>query len=241
MRCCLEAPSGDGECHSDRSKVSWRVADPWPLMEGGGGGETVEKRETQGKAQHTRKGSDSRNRGREGSGGRRTRGREVCGGPTPNPASAPGFGNRGAISVKTHSLPAYRLNEATSVFKKRSSLATPSAITHTEWRKTWKPSIALFKNPTIWLSEHCSTLLVPENCCKMTSVSKTSCCKRRVRSLQPDHNTPAHRWRLLRGIGSFLLSKKADAATLIMKKRHNRATFPSAKCLCAITNVFINH
>lgn len=70
--------------------------------------------------------------------------REVCGGPTPNPASAPGSGNRGAISVKTHTLPAYRLNEATSAFRKETCSPPPLTHTHTR-RKTWKLSIALFK------------------------------------------------------------------------------------------------
>lgn len=56
----------------------------------GRGGKTEEKKETQGKVQHNRKGSDSRNR-EAGKAGRRTRRRKVCGGPTPNPASARGF------------------------------------------------------------------------------------------------------------------------------------------------------
>lgn len=50
---------------------------------------------------------------REGTKRKKNKRKQVCGGPTSNPASALGFRNRGVISVKTHSQPAYCLNEAT--------------------------------------------------------------------------------------------------------------------------------
>lgn len=50
---------------------------------------------------------------REGTKRKKNKRNQVCGGPTSNPASALGFRNRGVISVKTHSQPAYCLNEAT--------------------------------------------------------------------------------------------------------------------------------
>lgn len=89
---------------------------------------------------------------REGTKRKKNKRKQVCGGPTSNPASALGFRNRGVISVKTHSQPAYCLNEATfapppppppkNLFL--FSFIISLAITHTKWRKTWKLSIALF-------------------------------------------------------------------------------------------------
>lgn len=79
------------------------------------------------------------------------------------------FGNRGVISVKTHSPPAYRLNEATKK-KKKDSPPPLQSHTHTEER----PGSYLLPSLRITLYDYPS--IVPrcrppgKNCCKMTSV-----------------------------------------------------------------------
>lgn len=150
-RGCVAGSVRDGKCHSDESKVSWRAAEPWPRMERESW-KTEEKREMQGKVQHNNKKKvATAETEREGTKRKKNKRKQVCGGPTSNPASALGFRNRGVISVKTHSQPAYCLNEATfaplppppkNLFL--FSFIISLAITHTKWRKTWKLSIALF-------------------------------------------------------------------------------------------------
>lgn len=156
---CLEALSRGGDCQSNRSKVSRWVAELWPRMETGVGAE--EKMRAQGEVQHNR----NRARGHKGS---LQRAKILI---------LPELQIRGAISAKTHPPAAYRLNEATSVFKKRRrSLFTVSSAV----RKTWKPFTVLFKNPTIWLSEHHYTLLAPESLQNYIRIKK-SCYERSVR------------------------------------------------------------
>lgn len=68
----------------------------------------------QGKVQHNnKKKAATAETEREGTKGKKNKRKQVCGGPKSNPASALGFRNREVISVKTHSQPAYCLNEAT--------------------------------------------------------------------------------------------------------------------------------
>lgn len=105
----------------------------------------------QGKVQHNnkKKKAATAETEREGTKGKKNKRKQVCGGPKSNPASALGFRNREVISVKTHSQPAYCLNEATFAPPHQKKLFLFSfiislAITHTKWRKSWKLSIALF-------------------------------------------------------------------------------------------------
>lgn len=96
--------------------------------------------------------------------------REVGGRPTSNPASAAGSGNstrkstftaclspkRGHFPLKTEALPCLH--------------SIHHLLSHCE--KTWKLSIALFKNFTKRLSEDCSTIVGLEDACTIPSVFK---------------------------------------------------------------------
>lgn len=140
----------------------------------------------QGKVQHNNKKKvATAETEREGTKRKKNKRNQVCGGPTSNPASALGFRNRGVISVKTHSQPAYCLNEATfappttTTTKKPFSLLIHHLLSnHTQnGERPGSYLLPSFKNRTTWLSEHCSTLPTP----KMTSLLKKSHYKRSVR------------------------------------------------------------
>lgn len=111
--------------------------------------------------------------------------REVCGGPAPNPASAPGFRNRGVKAAKTHSLPACRLNEPASVFggEARSPPHLQSrAHTHTAKRpgSHLMPSLRIPLHDYLNIITHCW----PMNCCRIASVIKEALDA--LKSLQPN-------------------------------------------------------
>lgn len=140
----------------------------------------------QGKVQHNNKKKvATAETEREGTKRKKNKRKQVCGGPTSNPASALGFRNRGVISVKTHSQPAYCLNEATfappphhhqkTFFSSHSSSPQQSHTQNGERPGSYL--LPSFKNRTTWLSEHCSALPTP----KMTSLLKKSHYKRSVR------------------------------------------------------------